>query len=65
MKGFFYRRLVKTSFQRAVKLVTEASASVCGQDGRDGFIRARIQHREEMPVLRTNSHIFATFDNPS
>ena len=50
---------------RAVKLVTEASAAVCGQDSRDGFIRARIHHREEMPVFRTKADILATFPKPS
>lgn len=47
--------------ERAVKLVTEASASVCGQEGRDGFIRARIHHRQEMPEFRTKANIMATF----
>ena len=44
-----------------LKLVTESAAAVCGQEGRDGFIRARIHHREEMPQFRTKAHIMASF----
>ena len=49
------------SLPRAVKLVTEAAASVCGQEARDGFIRARIHHRQEMPEFRTKANIMPTF----
>ncbi|KAF0705713.1 Uncharacterized protein FWK35_00035610 [Aphis craccivora] len=35
--------------ERSVKLVTEASAAVCGQTRRDGFIRSRIESRRIMP----------------
>ena len=35
--------------ERVIKLVTDASASVCGSDRRDGFIRARIKSRKELP----------------
>ena len=53
------------STERAVKLVTEASAEVCGEEARDGFIRARLHDREEMPVLTTKKHLMATFTVPS
>ena len=33
------------AFERCVKLVTDASAAVCGTDSRDGFIRVRIESR--------------------
>ena len=46
---------------RAVKLVTEAAATVCGQEARDGLIRATIQDREECATVRTKAHILATF----
>jgi len=42
-----------------VKIVTEAAAAVCGQEARDGYIRARLQHREEMPVFTTKKHFLA------
>ena len=45
--------------ERCVKQVTEAAAAVVGQERRDGYIRARIQSREEMPVFRTKKHIMA------
>ena len=49
------------STERCVKLVSEAAASVCGQEARDGYIRARIQHREAMPVFKAKKDILATF----
>ena len=49
------------STERCVKLVTEAAASVVGQERRDGFIRSRIHHREQMPVFRTKEQIMNTF----
>ena len=45
----------------AVKLVTESAAAVAGQEARDGFIRARIHHRDDMPQFRTKADIMATF----
>lgn len=41
--------------ERCVKLVTEASAAVCGETSRHGFIRARIASRQLMPKLETKS----------
>ncbi|VEN43556.1 unnamed protein product, partial [Callosobruchus maculatus] len=35
--------------ERAVKIVTEASAAVCGGDNRDGMIRAKLESRGIMP----------------
>ena len=49
------------STERCVKLVTEAAAAVCGQDARDGYIRARLQHREEMPTFKTKKDICGSF----
>lgn len=39
--------------ERCVKLVTEASSSVCGENKRDGFIRARLLSRQQMPNFNT------------
>ena len=44
-----------------MKLVTEAAASVCGQEARDGYIRARLHDREEVPTFKTKKNILATF----
>lgn len=41
------------SVERCVKLVTEASASVCGADSKDGFIRVRIETQNNMPKFET------------
>ena len=49
------------STERCVKLVTEAASAVCGQDARDGYIRARIQHRETIPVIATKKDILEAF----
>lgn len=39
--------------ERCVKLVTEASSAVCGQQSRDGFIRSRIESRMKMPCFNS------------
>ena len=43
--------------ERAVKEVTEASESVHGFDRRDGFVRARAEHRELMPILSSKKSL--------
>ena len=66
--GFIVKPLVPPDFcchtqstERCVKLVTEASAAVCGQEARDGYIKATVAHRETMPVFTTKKHVLATF----
>lgn len=49
------------STENTVKLVTEASSAVVGQERRDGYVRARVHSREEMPVFRTKKDIMAIF----
>ncbi|KAF0297732.1 hypothetical protein FJT64_004840 [Amphibalanus amphitrite] len=49
------------STERCVKLVTEAAAEVCGQEARDGYIRARVRHREAMSAFDSKKDILATF----
>ncbi|GBM96139.1 hypothetical protein AVEN_44796-1 [Araneus ventricosus] len=39
--------------EHCVKLVTEASAAMCGSDARDGFIRSRITSRMALPKSET------------
>jgi len=41
--------------ERCVKVVTEASAAVCGQTSRDGFIRSRLESRRMMPDFNTKA----------
>ena len=41
--------------ERCVKLVTQASAAVCGQTSRDGFIRSRLEGRRIMPTFNTKA----------
>ena len=49
------------STERCVKQVTEAAASVVGQERRDGYVRARLHNREQMPVFRTKKDILTMF----
>jgi hypothetical protein len=39
--------------ERAVKLVTESAQNVCGSIAREGYIRAKIDSRENMPKFNT------------
>lgn len=48
--------------ERCVKLVTEASLSVCGPEARDGFIRTRIKARQDLPLFDTKSQYFREKD---
>ena len=39
--------------ERAVRIVSEASAAVIGADARDGFIWQRVKAREELPKFES------------
>ena len=41
--------------ERYIKLVTEASAAVCGAESRDGYIQSRLASRKLMPSFNTKS----------
>ena len=47
--------------ERCVKLVTEASASVCGQEARDKYIKSRVTHREQLKKFRNKQDFMSTF----
>ena len=44
--------------ERCIKLVTEASAAVCGVNSRDGFIRSPIESQHEMPKFESKRDYF-------
>ena len=44
-----------------MKQVTEAAAAVVGQERRDGYVRARLQNREIVPLFRTKKDILNIF----
>ena len=44
-------------YERAVHEVSKSTTSVFGEDRRDGWVRARMDHREIMPVFTTKKHI--------
>ena len=50
---------------RAVAMVTEAAATVCGQEARDGIIRTTLHSREKVNKYKTKSDIMVTFTVPS
>ena len=45
--------------ERCVKLVTEASTLVCGQNFRDSFIRPKIESRLKLPSFETKQQFKA------
>ena len=44
-------------YERAVHEVSKSTTSVFVEDRRDGWVRARMDHREIMPVFTTKKHI--------
>ena len=46
------------STEQCMKMVVEVMAAVYAQEARDGHIRARLQHREELAVITTKKHAF-------
>ena len=51
------------STERVVQQVTQAAASVCGHEKRDGYVRARISHRETVPCFKSKKDVMKLFDN--
>ena len=47
--------------ERNVKLVTEASLSVAGEEARHGLVLSTITSRKNMPILIQNKTIIAKF----
>ena len=45
------------SCERAVQEVSKASCSVYGEKLRDGFVRARVDHREVLPMFISKKDI--------
>ena len=52
-KKFPHQSCHKQAVERCVKLVTEASSLVCGQNSRDNFIRTKIKSHQKMPSFET------------
>lgn len=45
--------------ERCVKLITDASSKVCGENARDGYIRAKIDARKNLPKFENKAQYFA------
>ena len=50
------------SCERAVQEVSKSSEAVYGEDKRDGWVRARIDHREILPVFNSKKDIVKTMN---
>ena len=48
--------------ERIVKMVTHSAGSVAGQEAREGYIRAQLHHRDNMPSFLTKKDILSTFN---
>ena len=44
--------------ERRVKIVTEASSKVCGHSSRDGFIRVKINARQNLPSFENKKQYY-------
>ena len=51
------------STERAVQQVAQAAESVCGQEKRDGYVRARIAHRETVSKFVSKKDSMKIFDS--
>ena len=54
-----YFSLHTQGIERAIKEVTTASNTVFGFERRDGFVRARAESRELMPVISSKKNLAA------
>nr|CAH7743086.1 unnamed protein product [Callosobruchus chinensis] len=45
--------------ERCVKVITDASLKVCGSEARDGYIRAKIDARKDLPSFENKAQYFA------
>ena len=63
-KRFIYGYTFTTHHQateRCNKQVTEAAAAVVSHERTDGFVRARVPSRQQMPMFKTKKDMLATF----
>ncbi|GBN79846.1 hypothetical protein AVEN_76905-1 [Araneus ventricosus] len=47
------------SVERCVKLISEAAMNVCGETARDGYIRAKLQARKELPTFNSKGQYYS------
>lgn len=59
-----YFRCHLQAVERHIKLLTKASATVCGQEARDGFIRTKIESRDKLPKFDTKQQFFNSVTQP-
>ncbi|GBM08267.1 hypothetical protein AVEN_82947-1 [Araneus ventricosus] len=45
--------------ERCVKLISEAAMKVCGETARDGYIRAKLQARKELPTFDNKGQYYS------
>ncbi|GBM24353.1 hypothetical protein AVEN_202336-1 [Araneus ventricosus] len=47
------------SVERCVKLISEDAMKVCGETARDGYIRAQLQARKELPMFDNKGQYYS------
>lgn len=45
--------------ERCVKIITDASSKVCGEKSRDGYIRAKLDARKDLPKFENKGQYYA------
>ncbi|KAF2886685.1 hypothetical protein ILUMI_19488 [Ignelater luminosus] len=50
------------ALERCIKLETDSSGTVCEEDARDGFIRAKLELRKMLPQFETRKHYLKTLE---
>lgn len=48
--------------ERTVKIITDASKTVCGQESRDGYIRAKLEARKQLPSFENKAEYYKAKD---
>ncbi|GBL86792.1 hypothetical protein AVEN_96030-1 [Araneus ventricosus] len=51
------------SVERCVKLISEVAMKVCGETARDGYIRAKLQVRKELPTFDNKGQYYSLIFN--
>jgi hypothetical protein len=46
--------------ERCIKVVTDASLKVCGQEARDGYIRAKLEARKKLPIFDNKAQYYSS-----
>ncbi|CAG9839024.1 unnamed protein product [Diabrotica balteata] len=48
------------AMERCVKIITDVSIKVCDEESRDGYIRAKLNTRKNLPICESNCQYYAS-----